>query len=338
MQTYPSCFGSVRPAFRARLVRRVVRRPHARRGSNELVRTGLSALTNLEHRGATGAEADTGDGAGILIQIPDRLLRGGGRLRAAAGRRATPSASPSCPTDEGHREKAQDAIETIVVESGLTVLGWRDVPIRPDCLGKTARAAMPAFRQLFVVVAERARRDRPRPADVRRPQADRARAAGRAADVLLVAVGAHARLQGDVHHAAARRSSTPTSPTRGSRARCCSCTRRFSTNTFPSWPLAHPYRYIAHNGEINTVQGNQNWMRAREAMAASDLLPDLDKAFPICTEGASDTARFDEVLELLHLGRPPAPPRRADDDPGGVGEQRRRWTPTGARSTSSTPA
>ncbi|HEX6659000.1 MAG TPA: glutamate synthase large subunit, partial [Ilumatobacter sp.] len=80
---------------------------------------------------------------------------------------------------------------------------------------------------------------------------------------------------------------------------------RFSTNTFPSWPLAHPYRYIAHNGEINTVQGNQNWMRAREAMAASPRLPDLDKAFPICTEGASDTARFDEVLELLHLaGRP----------------------------------
>ena len=80
---------------------------------------------------------------------------------------------------------------------------------------------------------------------------------------------------------------------------------RFSTNTFPSWPLAHPYRYVAHNGEINTVQGNQNWMRAREAMAASPLLPDLDKAFPICTEGASDTARFDEVLELLHLGGRP---------------------------------
>jgi len=80
---------------------------------------------------------------------------------------------------------------------------------------------------------------------------------------------------------------------------------RFSTNTFPSWPLAHPYRFVAHNGEINTVQGNQNWMRAREALAASPLLPNLQKAFPICTPGASDTARFDEVLELLHLaGRP----------------------------------
>ncbi len=77
---------------------------------------------------------------------------------------------------------------------------------------------------------------------------------------------------------------------------------RFSTNTFPSWPLAHPYRFVAHNGEINTVQGNENWMRAREAMLASDLLPGLEDCYPICTPGASDTARFDEVLELLHLG------------------------------------
>ena len=80
---------------------------------------------------------------------------------------------------------------------------------------------------------------------------------------------------------------------------------RFSTNTFPSWPLAHPYRFIAHNGEINTVQGNENWMRAREAMLASPHLPGLDRAFPICTPGASDTARFDEALELLHLGGRP---------------------------------
>src|SRR5690606_10314543 len=80
---------------------------------------------------------------------------------------------------------------------------------------------------------------------------------------------------------------------------------RFSTNTFPSWPLAHPYRYIAHNGEINTVQGNENWMHAREAMAASPHLPGLEQAFPICTPGASATARFDEVLELLHLGGRP---------------------------------
>ena len=203
------------------------------------------------------------------------------------------------------------------------MLGWREVPIRPDCLGKTARAGDAGVPSAVRVVAERGVGDRPRPADVRRPQADRARADRRAAG------------------RTSRRCRRARSSTRG-----CSRTpqlgqfypdltdpriesalllvhSRFSTNTFPSWPLAHPYRYIAHNGEINTVQGNQNWMRAREAMAASDLLPDLDKAFPICTEGASDTARFDEVLELLHLAGRPDPPRRADDDPGGVGEQRR---------------
>ena len=98
---------------------------------------------------------------------------------------------------------------------------------------------------------------------------------------------------------------------------------RFSTNTFPSWPLAHPYRYIAHNGEINTLKGNRNWMRAREALLESDVIPgDLDRIFPICTPDASDTASFDEALELLHLGGRSLPARGAHDDPGGVGEPR----------------
>ena len=113
---------------------------------------------------------------------------------------------------------------------------------------------------------------------------------------------------------------------------------RFSTNTFPSWPLAHPYRFIAHNGEINTVMGNRNWMRAREALLASDLIPgDLDRLFPICTPGATDSARFDEVLELLHLGGRSPAARGADDDPGGVGEPHRDGPPSAGRSTSSTP-
>ena len=97
---------------------------------------------------------------------------------------------------------------------------------------------------------------------------------------------------------------------------------RFSTNTFPSWPLAHPYRYIAHNGEINTLQGNRNWMRAREALMTTPLIPGLERAFPIITPGASDTASFDECLELLHARRPADLARGADDDPGGVGEPR----------------
>ena len=100
-------------------------------------------------------------------------------------------------------------------------------------------------------------------------------------------------------------SSTPTSPTSGSISGLALVHSRFSTNTFPSWPLAHPYRYLAHNGEINTAAGNRNWMRAREALCASDLIPGLERAFPIVTPGASDSASFDEVLELLHLGGRP---------------------------------
>ena len=99
-----------------------------------------------------------------------------------------------------------------------------------------------------------------------------------------------------------RRRSSPTSPTSGVESALALVHSRFSTNTFPSWPLAHPYRFVAHNGEINTVMGNENWMRAREALLETDLIDGLERAFPICTPGSSDTARFDEVLELLHLG------------------------------------
>ena len=117
--------------------------------SNELVQTGLRALTNLEHRGATGAEPDTGDGAGILLQVPDALLRAVvGFELPPAGQYA--AAIAFLPYDEVLREKAQAQIEAIVVEEGLTVLGWRDLPVDPACLGKTARAAMPTFRQFFV--------------------------------------------------------------------------------------------------------------------------------------------------------------------------------------------
>ena len=113
---------------------------------------------------------------------------------------------------------------------------------------------------------------------------------------------------------------------------------RFSTNTFPSWPLSHPFRFIAHNGEINTVMGNRNWMRAREALLDSDLIPgDLERLFPICTPGASDSASFDEVLELLHMGGRVAAARGADDDPRGVGEPRRDGRRSAGPSTSSTP-
>ena len=274
--------------------------------SHELVETGLLALTNLAHRGATGAEPDTGDGAGILVQVPDRFLRGvfqdQGVDLPAAGAYAVGMAF--LPDDHVAAEKAQAAIETIVADEGLHVVGWRDVPVDPSCLGATARAAMPAFNHLVIT--------------------DPAGATGIDLDRKAFVVRKRVEHELDVEL-------TTYFPSLSSRtlvykgmlttpqlsqffddlhderfeSALLLVHSRFSTNTFPSWPLAHPYRYIAHNGEINTVQGNQNWMRTREAMLGHSAIPGIDRAFPICTPGASDTARFDEVLELLHLGGRP---------------------------------
>ncbi len=271
--------------------------------SNELVQTGLLALTNLEHRGATGAEPDSGDGAGILIQVPDRLLRGSVDFELPAeGSYAAGIVFLPAVDDAGARAQAQ--IESIMGDEGLTVHGWRDVPVDPDCLGKTSRAAMPTFRQLFVSSpGGEVGVDLDRRTYVARKRTEH-------------------ELVGELDSYFASLSSRTivykgmlTTPQLSEffldltddriESALLLVHSRFSTNTFPSWPLAHPYRYVAHNGEINTVQGNQDWMRAREAMAASDDLPGLEQAFPICTPGASDTARFDEVLELLHLGGRP---------------------------------
>jgi glutamate synthase (NADPH/NADH) large chain len=303
MQTYPVASGLYDPRFEHDSCGVSFVANMRGVASNELVRTGLSALCNLEHRGATGAEADTGDGAGILIQIPDRLLREVVDFELPpVGRYAVGVAF--LPVDEGLRDKAQDMVETIVVDCGLTVLGWRDVPIQPDCLGKTARAAMPAFRQLFVsspsgaagialdrlTFVARKRIEHELPPELR---------------AYFSSLSARTLVYKGMFTPPQLAEFYPDLTDPRIESALLLVHSRFSTNTFPSWPLAHPYRYIAHNGEINTVQGNQNWMRAREAMAASPQLPDVDKAFPICTEGASDTARFDEVLELLHLaGRP----------------------------------
>ena len=268
--------------------------------SRQIVSLGIGALCNMEHRGATGAEADTGDGAGILIQVPDRFLRAVVDFGLpAAGSYAVGLAF--LPAEASDTEKAQSSIEAIVADEGLITLGWRTVPVRPDCLGKSARAVMPAIKQLFV--------------------SDPAGAAGIDLDRKLFV--ARKRMEHELP--IEQRTFFPSLSSRTIVYKGMFTTpqlaeffedlnderlesalalvhSRFSTNTFPSWPLAHPYRFIAHNGEINTVQGNRNWMRTREAMMRSDLLPGLERAFPICTPDASDSATFDEVLELLHLG------------------------------------
>ncbi|CAM5227432.1 Glutamate synthase large subunit OS=Streptomyces alboniger OX=132473 GN=CP975_08820 PE=3 SV=1 [Streptomyces alboniger] len=198
----------------------------------------------------------------------------------------------------GTTDAAVSQIETIASEEGLTVLGWREVPVAPELLGATARSTMPVFRQIFVADGENSGLALDRKAFALRKRAERE--AGTyfpslsARTIVYKGMLTTGQLEPFFPDLSDRRFATAVALVHS----------RFSTNTFPSWPLAHPYRFVAHNGEINTVKGNRNWMRARESQLASDLFgpENLDRVFPICTPDASDSASFDEVLELLHLG------------------------------------
>jgi len=269
---------------------------HGRR-SHDIVGKALVALCNLDHRGAKGSEPDTGDGAGILTQMPDTLFRQVVDFTLPeAGAYAAGIAF--LPTEPQAREAAVQAIERIAAEENLTVLGWRDLPVRADVPGPTARSVMPAFRQLFVSS----------PGGETGIDLDRLvfrlrKRAEHETDVYFPSLSCRTIVYKGMLTTPQLERFFPDLTDERYETAIALVHSRFSTNTFPSWPLAHPYRYIAHNGEINTVRGNRNWMRAREAMLASDLIPgDLSQLFPICTPDASDTASFDEVLELLHLG------------------------------------
>ncbi|WP_028925776.1 glutamate synthase large subunit [Pseudonocardia acaciae] len=281
------------------------------RRSHSIVADALTALANLDHRGAAGAEPTSGDGAGILLQVPDALLRAevGFALPEpdADGAGAYAVGLAFLPVEDDQRAKAMELIERIAVEERLRVLGWRDLPVHPDAagVGPSAQACMPRFAHLFVTADS----EQPvtgialdRLAFCLRKRAERDTASMGCGTYFaslscrtLVYKGMLTTHQlpaffGDLTD---QRLETAIAVVHS----------RFSTNTFPSWPLAHPFRYVAHNGEINTIRGNRNRMRAREALLASELIPgDLDRLYPICTEGASDSASFDEVLELLHLG------------------------------------
>ncbi|PWI43467.1 glutamate synthase large subunit [Streptomyces sp. ICBB 8177] len=263
-----------------------------------LVEQALTVLRNLEHRGATGSEPDSGDGAGILVQIPDTFLRETVEfaLPAPGGYAA---GIGFLPVDDQARAKAVDSIARIAAEEGLEVLGWREVPVAPELLGATARSTMPYFSQLFVADATGGRTglELDRLAFALRKRAERE------ADVYFPSLSARTIVYKGMLTTGQLEPFFPDLSDRRFATAIALVHSRFSTNTFPSWPLAHPYRFVAHNGEINTVQGNRNWMRARESQLASELIKgDLERLFPVCTPGASDSASFDEVLELLHLG------------------------------------
>ena len=315
---------------------------HGRRG-HALIAQALDAVEHLAHRGASGAEAATGDGAGMLTQIPHRFLSGVLDFALPEPGRYTPGIV-FLPADLEDAAKAERRIEELADEEQLTVLGWRDVPVEPEGLGTSALASMPRMRQVVVACpresGERAGAQGDPLGLDRLAFCLRKRAEHEVDGVYFASLSAaDHRLQGDADLPAAAASSSPTCPTRRSSSGLALVHSRFSTNTFPSWPLAHPYRYLAHNGEINTLAGNRNWMRAREALLRHrrSIPGDLERIFPICTPGASDSASFDEVLELLHLGRALPAPRRADDDPRGLGEPHAPWTRPAGPSTATTP-
>ncbi|MEU8696825.1 glutamate synthase large subunit [Streptomyces sp. NPDC048680] len=262
---------------------------------HELVEQALTVLRNLEHRGATGSEPDSGDGAGILLQVPDAFLRAEVPFDLPeAGAYAVGIAF--LPADDS--TAAVRGLEKIAAEEGLKVLGWRDVPVTPDILGKGARATMPEFRQLFVADGESTGIVLDRKAFVLRKRAERE------TGVYFPSLSARTIVYKGMLTTGQLEPFFPDLSDDRFATTVALVHSRFSTNTFPSWPLAHPYRFVAHNGEINTVKGNRNWMKARESQLASGLFGKerLDRIFPVCTPDASDSASFDEVLELLHLG------------------------------------
>ena len=285
------------------------------RKSHAIVRQALQVLKNLQHRGACGCEVNTGDGAGILIQMPDAFLR-------------TVAPAPLPPAGEygvglvflpqaaEDRKAVEEVIARIVAEEGQQLLGWRDVPTDDSPVGPSAVRVEPVFRQVFVgrgdqsTVRLKADTTSEAAAFERRLYVIRKRIE-HAVDTLgiaddqrkffyIVGLSCQTLIYKGMLTANQIETMFPDLLAPELASALALVHQRFSTNTFPSWPLAHPYRYIAHNGEINTLTGNINWMRAREGLLQSSIFGDeLKKVLPVIREGGSDTATFDNVLEFL---------------------------------------
>ncbi len=266
---------------------------------HDIIDLALTALRNMEHRGAVGSDAGTGDGAGIMTQVPDAFLRAVTDFELpAAGHYLVGAAF--LPVDDAERGAVKSGLAELAASEGLAVLGWRDVPVREEQLGTLAREAMPRIEQVFLSGAD--------PSD--------GTLSGLALDLLAFRFRKRAEREHEVYFPSLSCRTLvykgmvttlqlepfyPDLSDERFASRLALVHSRYSTNTFPSWPLAQPFRMLAHNGEINTVQGNRNWMRARQSQLASELLGDIRPLLPIVTPGASDSASFDEVLELLTL-------------------------------------
>ena len=285
------------------------------RKSHGIIRQALTILANLEHRGACGCEENTGDGAGILLQMPDAFLR---PTCAALGFELPPAGHYGAglvflPRDTQDAEFCVAQFKRVIAEEGQRLLGWREVPSDNAMIGPTARSGEPAFRQLFIARSNDIASDEAfeRKLYIIRKRVEHAVwDSGIAEKALFYVTSLSHRtfIYKGMLNAVQVDKVFPDLCDHRMDSALALVHQRFSTNTFPSWPLAHPFRFIAHNGEINTLRGNINWMRAREALCASDLFgEDLQKLFPIVLEGNSDSASFDQVLEFLHMAGRPLP-------------------------------
>src|SRR3954463_15475268 len=269
--------------------------------SHATVQRALDVLDALEHRGASGAEIDTGDGAGILLQTPHDLLKEVTDFELPPpGQYA--AGMVFLPREDGTRNAIETLIEQTITEHGQTLLGWRDVPVNHDVPGASAAAVEPVIRQAFIKAGPRHENDQDafeRKLYVIRRQIEKQRGK----DIAIPSFSSRTIVYKGMLTSPQLREYYPDLSDPRCTSQLALVHSRFSTNTFPSWQLAHPYRYIAHNGEINTLRGNINWMRARESRLLAEAFPgdDLKTVMPVVDEFGSDSAIFDNVLELLVL-------------------------------------
>ncbi|MGH9618809.1 MAG: glutamate synthase large subunit, partial [Bryobacteraceae bacterium] len=275
--------------------------------SHDIVRKGLEILVNLQHRGACGCDKETGDGAGILLQIPHAFFAKEtaqlGFTLPAPGEYGV--AMCFLPVEQQQRLACEGLLEEIVSEEGLTVLGWRDTPLDVNAIGRVARASQPYIEQFFVARAPEMDADEfERRLFVVRKRTEAAVAASDMREKgffyirsfssrTIIYKGLLLATQIGQFYKDLRDPET--------KSALCLVHQRFSTNTFPTWQLAHPFRYICHNGEINTLRGNVNWMNARQAVMSSPLFGDMKRLFPLIQPGVSDSAALDNAVELLTL-------------------------------------
>ncbi len=283
------------------------------RKSHKIVENAVTILKNLIHRGACGCEENTGDGVGMLTQLPHKFFQ---RVCKEIGIELPEfghygAGMVFLPNDAAQQKHCIEELNKIVVEEGQILLGWRDVPIDSSSLGSMAKVGEPTFKQIFIA----------RNSDVkdeasfeRKLYVIRKRIEHKISSLHLTerehfyipSLSYRTCVYKGMLTGSQFEPMFPDVSAEDFESAMALVHQRFSTNTFPAWELAHPFRYVAHNGEINTVRGNANWMRARESLCKSELFgDDLEKLFPIVQEGGSDSATFDNVMEFIHMsGRP----------------------------------